>query len=69
MASTKMAACHNCNFQRSDLTIDDIPLTAPGLDKVCAEFFTDIRDVNINEVGERRVVLAKNMIIDECAGD
>jgi hypothetical protein len=42
MASTKMAACHNCNFQRSDLTIDDIPLTASGLDKVSAEFLSNI---------------------------
>src|SRR5262245_9454994 len=50
--ASSTAAYHACTRQRSDLRIDDVPQSAPGGDEVLTQFFPDVGDVNLHQVGQ-----------------
>src|SRR4051812_45419205 len=62
-------AYHSCRRQRIDLSIDDVPHAAPRLDHVAAELLAEVGDVDLDEVGERVVVLVEDVFVDARARD
>src|SRR4051812_15771370 len=63
--ASSTSAYHSCKRQRIDLIIiDHVPHAAPRLDEVLAELAADVRDVNLDEVGQRVVVLVEDVFVD-----
>ena len=49
---------------RIDLTIDHVPLAPTGRYQVLSEFFPNIRDMNVEQIGDRVVFLIEDMFIN-----
>ena len=62
--ASRTSAYHTCSRQRIDLRIDDVPLTPAGGNEILAELFADVRDVDLDQVGQRVLVLVEQVLVD-----
>src|SRR5262249_13665009 len=62
--ASRTSAYHSCSRQRIDLRIDDVPLAPPRGDEVPAQLLADVRDVDVDQVAQRIVVLVEEVLVD-----
>src|SRR5271156_5172430 len=67
--TTRTIAYHSCSRQRSDLSIDDVPLAAPRADEILAELLADVEDVNIEQVRKAVFVFVEQVLVNLAAAD
>src|SRR5258708_299028 len=67
MSTMKMSAYQKSRVRRMDLNTGDVSLIAARLDERGRQLPAQVRDVDVDHVGERVVVLVVEMVVDHRA--
>src|SRR5262245_49932210 len=67
--ANRTTAYHTCSRQRIDLRIDDVPQAPACRDEVLAQLLADVRHVDLDQVGQRVLVLVEQVLVDLRARD